>query len=232
MINKGSVRRKSKEVFSRVITLRKRGFSYSEIGRETGIAKSTINNWLTLAGLTLTKEHLLIQAKKRVENNVIATAASKITRAKRKDEDIQNFIFANKKYFTDPLFVAGIMLYEAEGSKGGNNGFSNSNYKLILAFIIFLEKYLQLNRNKDLSFRLYIHDSRNEDLSRLINFWSRKLSINPSIIKISWKHNIVTERRFNLDYVGQFSIHICGVKHITSKILAVSDIMLTVFQKK
>ena len=82
MITRGSVRRKSAEIFKKVIELRKREYSYTEIKKETGVAKSTINNWLTLAGLTLTKEHLNIQAKKRVENHVVATEASKRTRAR------------------------------------------------------------------------------------------------------------------------------------------------------
>ena len=85
MITRGSIRRKGKEVFQKVVELRKKGLSYTEIQKETGVAKSTINNWLTFAGLTLTKEHLEISRSKYLQNNVIATAASKITRLKQKE---------------------------------------------------------------------------------------------------------------------------------------------------
>lgn len=231
MITRGSVRRKSKEIFQKVVTLRKRGHSYSEIRKETGIAKSTINNWLTFAGLTLSKEHLEISRKKYIENNVIATQASKITRAKRKSEDINRFIQKYKVNLDDPLFVAGIMLYEAEGSKGGNNNFSNSDYRLILTFMRFLETYFNINRRDNMTYRLYIHEIRKDDLQRLINFWSKKLTIDPKKIKISWKHNIVTKKRENLNYVGQFGLHITGISHITSKLLTISDIILTRYLK-
>ncbi len=231
MVTHGSVRRKSKEIFQKVIELRKKGLSYTEIQKETGIAKSTINNWLTFAGLTLSKEHLLIQNKKRIENHVLGTLASKITRAKRKAEDIDQFIQKHKSNLDDPLFVAGIMLYEAEGSKGENNGFSNSDYRLLVVFIKFVEKYFDVNRNKDISFRLYIHEVRKDDLERIIRFWSKKLDMDPKIIRVSWKHNIVTEKRINLDYVGQLNMHILNNTHFTSKLLAISDIILTRYQK-
>lgn len=230
MITKGSVRRKSVEVFRKVIELRKKEYSYTEIRKETGIAKSTINNWLSLAGLTLSKEHLQIQAKKRIENHVIATEASKRTRAKRREEIIQDFVIENRNNLDDPFFVAGVMLYEAEGSKQSNS-FSNSDFRLILLYIRFLEKYVLLNRNSDMGFRLYIHETRRKDLQRIKNFWSKKLGINPDIIKVSWKRNIVTKRRFNLDYEGQMSVKVIGVKQFIGKILTISDIILSRYSR-
>jgi hypothetical protein len=231
MITKGSVRRKSAEVFKKVIELRKKEYSYTEIRKETGIAKSTINNWLTLAGLVLSKEHLRIQAKKRVENHVIGTEASKITRSRRKDEDIQDFIQKNKVNFSDPFFVAGIMLYEAEGTKGVTNGFSNSDFRVINTYIKFVEKYFDLDRNRDLDLRLYIHEVRSGDLDRIKNFWAKKLLVDRHIFHISWKHNIVSQKQENLDYVGQLNVRVRGIKHFTGKILTISDIILSVFQR-
>ncbi len=230
MINKGSVRRKSLDVFNKVIELRKKEYSYSEIKKETGVAKSTINNWLTLAGLTLTKEHLLIQDKKRVENHLIATEASKVTRARRKESEIQNFILNYKRFIHDALFIAGVMLYEAEGTKVSNN-FSNSDFRLIVVYIRFLEKYFHLDRNKDMRYRLHIHDSRSGDLHRIRNYWAKKLRINLDVISVSWKHNVVSRPRMNPDYVGQLSVRVNGRKHFTGKMLAISDIMLSVFQR-
>jgi len=231
MITKGSVRRKSAEIFKKVIELRKKEYSYTEIRKETGVAKSTINNWLTKAGLTLTKEHLNIQAKKRVENHVVATEASKRTRARRKEEDIQTFILEIKRFMNDPLFVAGIMLYEAEGTKRGNNSFSNSDFRTILVYMRFLEKYFNLDRSLDLNYRIYIHEARKNDLNRIMNFWTKKLQVDRRVFSISWKHNIVSKKQENLDYVGQMSVRVHGVKHFSGKILTLSGIMLSVFQR-
>lgn len=231
MNNRGSVRRKSAEIFRKVIELRKTGRSYSEIKRETNIAKSTINNWLTYAGLTLTKEHLQIQAKKRIENHTIATEASKRTRTKRKEADIQNFIMRNKGYFRDPLFNYGVALYESEGSKGTDCRFSNSDHRLIQTFIIFIEKFLQFNRNKNMSFSLYVHETRKNDLEKILNFWATKINVKKSKIHVYWKRNKVVGRRENPDYTGQFGVRVMGERILGRKILAISDIILKKYRK-
>lgn len=226
MVTKGSVRRKSFEIFKKVIELRKKGYSYTEIRRETNIAKSTINNWLVLAGLTLSKEHLQIQAKKRVENHVLGTMASKITRSRRKDEDIQRFIQEQKGNFNDPFFVAGIMLYEAEGSKSTDCKFSNSDHRLIVVFMRFIEKYTPLRRDKNIIFELYIHESRAADLDRIRRFWSAKIGISTGKIRFYWKRNRVIGRKENMDYVGQIMVRVHGEKVFGSKLAAISDIIL------
>ncbi|KKP47470.1 MAG: hypothetical protein UR39_C0004G0060 [Candidatus Woesebacteria bacterium GW2011_GWA1_33_30] len=231
MLTRFSVRRKSKDVFQKVITLRKLGYSYSEIIKETGVAKSTINSWITFAGLNLSPEHMQIQLKKRVQNHVLGTLASKITRLKRRDEDVQNFISEQKVNFNDPLFVAGVMLYEAEGTKSYSNGFSNSDFRLINLYIKFLEKYFRLSKKENMSFRLYIHEIRKSDLERIKRFWSKKLIIDVNKFAISWKHNIVAKQQENLDYVGQLSVNVRKMSHFISKMVTLSDIILTRYQK-
>ena len=190
-----------------------------------------MQNWLTLAGLTYTKEHLQIQTRKRLEKQEAATLGSKITRRKRSEKEVQAFIQRSRKYLDDPFFVAGILLYEAEGSKGSSFEFSNSDYRLILTFLNFLKKYKILNTDINLRFRLYIHETRKKDLPRIIIFWSKKLSIKPDIIKISWKHNKIVKRRSNLDYTGQFDLRSVGISHLTRKLIAVSDIILRKYQR-
>ena len=177
MITRGSVRRKSADIFKKVIELRKGGHSYSEIRKETGIAKSTINNWITLAGLNLSLEHMQIQARKRLENHTIGTEASKRTRAKRKEANINNFLLEYKKYINDPFFNYGLALFEAEGSKATGCRFSNSDFRLVVVFIKFIENFFKLDRQKNMCFRLYIHEIRKNDMDKILGFWSKKLSI-------------------------------------------------------
>jgi transcriptional regulator with XRE-family HTH domain len=226
MVTRGSVRRKSKETFQKVIKLRKRGLSYTEIKKETGIAKSTINNWLSFAGLTLSKEHLEIQNKKRVENHILGTIASKVTRVKRKTEDIDNFIQKHRSNLNDPLFNYCIALFEAEGSKSTDCKFSNSDYKLIKIFVLFSERYLQLDRIKNINYSLYIHETRRFDLEKILYFWANKLRVRKDKIRVYWKKNKVTHRKENQDYTGQMNLRIKGEKVLGSKLLAISDIIL------
>lgn len=232
MKTKGSVRRKSNEVFKEVIRLRKLGHSYTEIKNKTGISKSTINNWIGLVGLNLGKEHFQIQERKRIENHVLGTIASQVTRKKRKDEDIYNFIQKMKSYFDDPFFVAGIMLYEAEGSKETTCKFSNSDYRLILYFVIFIEKYIGLSKNSNLTFELFIHRIRESDLNKIIGYWIKVLNISRSSIRVYWKNNVVKKKRFNPDYNGQILVVVKGERILGSKLLAISDIILKKYLHK
>jgi hypothetical protein len=232
VINKSSVRHLNKERYIACIKLRKAGLSYSEIRREIPVAKSTLQNWLTLAGLTLTKEHLEIQMRKRIESRGAATEASRITRAQKSENEIDKLILKTRKAFNNPLFITGIVLYEAEGSKFGQCKFSNSDYRLIKTFVMFLEKFFDIDRMQNLTFSLFIHISRKDDLSRIRSFWSRQLQIPNKKLKICWKRNKVTHRRKNLDYVGQMLVSVIGIRFFSRKLLAISDIILKPYYKQ
>ncbi len=225
MVNKSSVRFGNRDKFRQCIELRKQGLSYTEIRQVVPVAKSTLQNWLVLAGLTLTHKHLQIQLQKRLEKKQAATEASKVTRAKKADQEIHRFIQEYKRFLNDPFFVAGIILYVAEGSKGDCK-LSNSDYRVILMFVIFMEKYFLLDRMKNMRFRMYIHEVRSYDLKKIRGFWSKKLNIDAAGIALSWKKNIVAKRRENADYVGQLSVSIFGVPYLGRKIQFLSSIIL------
>lgn len=220
------VRNSNKVRFKKCIELRKKGFSYSEIRREVTVAKSTLQGWLEKAGLLYTKEHLEIQLKKRVENHRAGTEASKLTREKKTQEQVQSFLekFKNQ-YLKDPLLIGGCLLYEAEGQKKGECRFSNSDYRMIKYFLMFMQKYFKRSIKDGITFRLYIHKNRKKDLERIINFWSSELSVQQDGIAISWKKH-KTKIRVNRDYVGQMSVIIQKSTIINKQIRAYCNIIL------
>lgn len=225
MVNKSSVRNINKERFKQCIALRKQGLSYTEIRQIIPVAKSTLQNWLTLAGLTLTEEHLQIQLRKRLEKRQFAIEASRITRSKKAETELHEFIQEFKKFLNDPFFVAGIILYEAEGSKS-QCVLSNSDYRVMQMFVKFMEKYFLLDRTRNMHFRVYIHETRSNDLDKIKGFWSKKLQVPANNIALSWKKNIVTHRRTNGEYVGQLAVFISGVPFLSRKLLFMSGIIL------
>lgn len=225
MVNKSSIRDINKDRFRECIELRKQGLSYTEIRQVVSVAKSTLQNWLVLAGLTLTHEHLEIQLQKRLEKRQAATEASRVTRAQKADKEIHRFVQEYKKFLDDPFFVGGIMLYEAEGSKN-QCVLSNSDYRVIQMFVTFMEKYFLLDRIRNMHFRVYVHETRSSDLDKIKGFWSKKLQVSANDIALSWKKNIVTHRKTNRDYVGQLAVFISGVPFLTRKLLFMSGIIL------
>lgn len=225
MITTLKVRDKNLYRYEECVSLRKQGLSYGEIRQKVSVAKSTLNNWLTLAGLTLTAEHLQVQKEKRKLGHVVATEAARITKKLRSEKILNTFIGDYHRYIADPAFVSGVMLYEAEGSKA-DFCFSNSDYRVIRFFVGFLEKYFRIDKTIDIGFRLYIHKTRNKDLPRILEFWSSKLGIPQEKFRISWKRNITFSRKDNGDYVGQMTLRTGKVPLLTRKILAISDIIL------
>lgn len=107
---------------------------------------------------------------------------------------------------------------------------SNSDYRLILTFVNFIEKYFYLDRST-MVFELYVHKTRKNDLNRIVNFWSKKIQIPTELIKIYWKRNKVVGRRANQDYVGQILVRVRGEKILGSKLLALSAIILSKYQR-
>lgn len=229
MMNKSSVRLSNLQKFNRCILLRKQGLSYGEIRKQIPIAKSTLNNWFVLAGLTLTAQHMNIQRIKRSQNHFVASEASRIIRNSRKEKEIEEFIEEYRKFINDPLFVAGIMLYAAEGNKASACRFSNSDYRLIETFIKFIEKYFRVDRTKGIRYRLYIHETRKNDLEKIKKYWSTILLIREKEIRLSWKKNKIKNRRENPEYVGQFSVEVQGISFLYRKLLAMSSIMLDIY---
>lgn len=223
---KGSIRIKNRRKFERCIELRKSGLSYSEIQNIIPVAKSTLQNWLAFSGLTLTKEHLEIQLRKSLDKRQAAVEASKLTRKRRKEKEIRNFIGHTRKFLEEPLFITGAILYEGEGTKNGSCTFSNSDYRLTESFLAFVEKYFELDRQRNIRYRVYIHETRKRDMRRIINFWSRKLRIPEELIKTAWKRNKIVGRRDNKDYVGQMAITVHSVSYLIGKLRAVSDIIM------
>lgn len=144
MITRISARAGNKGKYERCIELRKQGLSYSEIRKEIPVAKSTLQNWLTLAGLTLTTEHLEIQLNKRIENGIsgnVGSGAAKLIRENYYKENVNQFLEKHKNNLS-PLLIGGCLLYEAEGFKEDCR-FSNSDHRVISFSLRFIEPTLK-----------------------------------------------------------------------------------------
>ncbi|MEK7504359.1 MAG: hypothetical protein AAB550_02575 [Patescibacteria group bacterium] len=125
----------------------------------------------------------------------------------------------------DSLLIAGTIAYESEGSKGDTCNFSNSDPRLILLFVKFIKQYFNID-TVNIRYRVYIHESRISDLDRIIKLWSEKLSIDPKIISITWKHNLVTHRKQNQDYIGQMAVSIRRSSLLVRKLSTLSGIIM------
>lgn len=154
------------------IQLRKEGKSYSEIKNIVNASKSTLSNWLK--NIELTKEQ-----KSRL-NRLQATAylgakKKQATSLKHHKEIKEKAEKEANKLAKNQFFVAGLMLYWAEGSKNiGSVQFSNSDPAMIKIMMRWFRKFCAVPDDK---FRigLFIHSLHTKKDCK--NFWQRVTSI-------------------------------------------------------
>ena len=123
----------------KAIQLRKKGYSYSEILKEVYVAKSTLSLWLRYVGLAKRQKQRLTQ--KRIEAQ---KRGAKIVRERRERlvKEIKELARRDVKKITKrELWLIGVGLYWAEGSKQKSNNVSarislgNSDPEIIRIFI-------------------------------------------------------------------------------------------------
>jgi len=159
----------------KVINLRKQGLSYSEILKQIPVAKSTVSLWLRSINLSKKQKQRLTEKKKLSS-----------LRGAQKKKDLR--ILLTKKIYDESkkdiktiskrdLFILGIALYWAEGSKekenhyGSGVRFSNSDPEMIKLFVKWLKDIGNVQR-KDIYFDIYLHENSKNNVKNIKKFWS------------------------------------------------------------
>ncbi len=197
----------------KAVNLRKEGLSYSEIKRIIPVTKSTLSRWLKDIELTCEQKKRLsrlqatgyIGAKKNQEQSA---AFHHNIREKAKAEI--------GKFIANSQFIAGLMLYWAEGDKrSGRVQFSNSDPEMIKFMMGWFRQFCNVPENK---FRigLFVHSLHiREDY---LGFWSRITNIPLDQFNKPYVKPTIYSQRKNKLYNGTCAIKI-NTKSLWSKIL-------------
>ena len=187
----------------RATKLRLKGLSYKEILKEVEVSKSTLSLWLREVELTNEQKKHLLNKKESV---IYEIAKRKIaTRIKTTQEVIANAREEFNSLKHDPLFLTGISLYWAEGSKhkGEDVKFSNSDDKMIELMMSWFRKICKVPEEK---FRIHIHLHTLHCRKDILKFWSEVTGIKRSkFYKPYIKPTSLVQRR-NILYSGTCSI--------------------------
>ena len=208
---------------TKAFELRRKGLSYSEILKEIPVAKSTLSLWLRSVGLSKRQKQRLTEKKLSAMRRGADTK-----RQQRLDAIEQTYKETKKdiKLLTKKdLWLAGIMLYWAEGSKQkkGNVSqgalFSNSDPLTIQLYVKWLKEILGII-NEDIMVELYIHETGN--VNRALQYWSKILSCDKSRFKVYFKKNKIRTNRQNTSgsYYGLIRIGVRRSSMLNRKIFA------------
>jgi len=194
-----------------VQSLRRRGLSYREVLLQVPfkLSRSTISAWCK--NIALTPEQLdridqlfrngsyrgrllgpkTTQRRRTAEVEAIKAAARAEVAQLRKNE----------------LWLAGLMLYWAEGSKTKDIGFSNSDPRMIR---LIMKWFRQVCRVPEEKFMVYLHLHSGQDEQAMKVFWSGATGLLLSQFGKSYVKQEGTGHRKNRLYHGTVAIKICN----------------------
>jgi transcriptional regulator with XRE-family HTH domain len=152
--------------------LRKQGLSVKEIEKKLKVSRSSVSLWVRDIRLTQKQiEKLYLNKKTGQLKGSIVAAMNKIkTRETITKTLIEEGEKEIRKISQRDKFIAGVMLYFAEGEKSGEHiNFSNSNSQAIKFMIDWFQEFCKIPEEK-IRCSLYLHDNLNE--SKAKKYWS------------------------------------------------------------
>ena len=182
------------------IKLRKKGFSYNEILKRVPVAKSTLSLWLRDVELAKKQKQRLTQKKLQAGlRGAMTRRHQRIEITKKIKKKAQKEIGEISKR---DLWFIGIALYWGEGRKERSKGtlvqLGNSDPYLIKVFLLWLKKNLNVQK-KDITFRIFLHENSENDLSKTQKYWSKVTGFPTNEFnKVSWKKNKIHTKRKNI----------------------------------
>ncbi|KKU44538.1 MAG: hypothetical protein UX63_C0033G0011 [Microgenomates group bacterium GW2011_GWB1_46_7] len=153
----------------RALELRKLGWSYSQIKKELGIAKSTASKWLNKYPLTYEQlDKLQFHNEKRIEH-FRATMARKRQTIFDDAVDKQDILVG--ELTERELYFCGLALYWGEGGKTHyyELTFSNTDPRMIRFFLIWLKNAIKYPSH---NIKIKLHLYQDMDIDDEVSYWS------------------------------------------------------------
>jgi transcriptional regulator with XRE-family HTH domain len=181
-----------KEAYEQAVSFRKRGFTYTEIAKICGVSRGTISAWLakepfsqSVAALNIAKA-----AKDNVARIKLVNKARNAERATQHGAILRLAETEYKHYSKSPLFIAGLMLYLADGDRkdSGLIRVSNNNPDIHQIFIRFAAEYLGVEKS---SVHFWLLLSPTHDEVKCMKHWIKKTSLSASQF---YKNQVVDSR--------------------------------------
>lgn len=188
----------------KVRKLRRQGKSINEIAKLTGASKYSVSLWCRDIELSeKQKRELWNKSKANSSGKFRAYCERKRKETKEKIEKLKKKGVETIGSLSErELFVAGVLLYWAEGFKTGHQvGFANSDPDMIKFFINWLTKYCSVSKNR-LKARVGLNISHKNRISEIENYWGKVTGLSesqfnkPSYKKTKWKKKFENPEKY------------------------------------
>lgn len=156
--------------------LRKRGWSVRSIAVELGVSRGSVSKWVRDIDLTENqKERLFSERPQQGLCGDDSPIRQKHLKIREGYKLLGRELYENHK--NEPLFICGISLYWAEGTKKRNEmAFSNSDPAMMALFLKFLKKYFDVKK-EDTKFKFHTHKDNKKSLESILDYWKNLLDL-------------------------------------------------------
>ncbi|MFZ2886591.1 MAG: hypothetical protein WA021_02090 [Minisyncoccia bacterium] len=202
----------------------KHQLGFGTIAKQLSVSKGTLSRWLK--DYPLSEKRVLELRRENWSKSEAKRELFRQTMRKKRDARTQKHYLAVRKKFKkltrQSLFVAGLMLYLAEGDKKNEYhiGLANTDAELIKFFIWWLEEFLNISKSK---MRGLLHLYEDMNLEKERKYWVEQTSL-PR--KQFYKDQIRPIRPGSFSYPESFrhgtcKIYVNGVKEKTELTLSI-----------
>ena len=197
----------------KAIELRKQGLSYNEIRQQVVVSKSSLAAWLHAIGLAKHQRQRLTEKKKlSLQRGWKAWHDVRINKTSTLIREAKNEIGSIS---SRELWLLGVMLYWAEGSKQKPHNvsqgliFSNGDPLMIKLFLRWLREIIRV-KDAEMVIELYIHESCKPRISAVYQYWNDVLKNKFASIRTYYKRNKIRSIRRNNgeNYYGVIRIRV------------------------
>ena len=195
-----------------VQSLRRQGLSYREILARIpfSLSRGTVSAWCK--DIELTQEQLdRLDRLYRVGNYCGRLLEPKATQRRRAAEVESIKAKARTEVIhlhENKLWLAGLMLYWAEGNKAHQVSVSNSDTRLIAFMMKWFRQHCRIPEDR---FRAYLHLHSGPDEKAMKAFWANVMGLPLSQFGKSYVKREDTGRRKHILYHGTMRISVCHV---------------------
>jgi transposase len=200
--------------------LRRLGLSYREIADVIPVSKATLSGWC--ADIELTAE----QAQRLSEKRPALAVRQRLGKERRMQARRERALIRSAaaleaaSLLDDAQWTAGTVAYWAEGSKGKELCFTNSDPDMIRLFMVWVRRYLDV-AHSDITIRLHLHTGQDEIERR--RFWSRETGIPDHQFRAGFVKPEGTGHRKNHLYAGTAVIRIARSGALLQRVLGWID---------
>jgi transcriptional regulator with XRE-family HTH domain len=182
--------------------LRKRGFSFSEIAKYTGVSVSTISLWLKDEAWS--KDVRMQNQKRAARDNskrISLLNKARVNQFKKLYAEAERSAMTEYKHYRqNPLFIAGLTLYASEGDNSDSRliRLASTKVETHRIFIAFTREFLGVPREK---IRFWVLLYLDLDPKRTSRTWSKEL-----MLPISQFHKYQVVQRKSKKRVLQYGV--------------------------